>query len=330
MKRAALFFWILGFLVVLGLIIHQGAGNVFAAATNIGWGLLAVCLYQVLPLAASAACWRRLLPPDKRPSLLTLLRLRWICGSVNSLLPVAQVGGEYVRVRLLSVKGVPGTLAAASVVADVTVAIVCQSVFGFVSILLLFLVKGPNEIVFAAVIGLAFFSVLILGFYMAQRLNLFTRLAHKLESIVKVGVGDGQSLVGNAAGLDRALDSIYTRRKDLIIGFSWRFLGLLANALQIVIIMYFLENPVSIIVAIVLEGLTQAVRNASFIIPGALGVQEGSYMLLSILFGIAPETGLALALIVRARSILTGLPAILLWQITESKHLLNKSDSSEG
>ncbi len=315
-------------MVVLGLIIHQGAGKVFAAALNIGWGLVVVCLYQVLPLTASAACWGRLLPPEERPSLLILLRLRWICGSVNALLPVAQVGGEYVRVRLLSVKGVPGTLAAASVVADVTVAIVCQSIFGFISVILLFLYKGSSEIVFAGVIGLVFFSALILGFYMAQRLNLFTRLAHKLESIVKVG--DGQSFVGSVAGLDRALDAIYDRRKDLIIGFCWRFLGLMANALQIVIIMYYLGNPVGIIVAIVLEGLTQAVRNASFIIPGALGVQEGSYMLLSILFGIAPETGLALALIVRARSILTGLPAILLWQITESKHLLNKNDSTEG
>ncbi len=327
MKRTALFFWIIGFLLVIGLVVHQGTGKVFTAAANIGWGLLVVCLYQIIPLAASAAGWRRLLPRDKRPSLLTLLRLRWICGSVNTLLPVAQVGGEYVRVRLLSTKGVPATLAAASVVADVTVAIGCQSLFGFLSVILLFWYKGPGETVFLAVIGLTFFSVLIVGFYLAQRLKLFSRLAHKLERIVQVG--DWQSFIGSASELDRALESIYTRRGDLFIGFAWRFFSLLANSYQIVIILYFLQNPVGIVAAIVLEGLTQAVRNASFIIPGALGVQESSYMLLSILFGIAPETGLALALIVRARSILTGLPAILLWQLTESKHLLSKNTKAE-
>lgn len=327
MKRAALLFWIFGISLVIGLVIHQGTGKVFAAAADIGWGLLFVCIYQILPLGASAACWRQLLPPGQRPSWWSLLRLRWICGSVNTLLPVAQVGGEYVRARLLSNKGVPGSMAAASVVADVTLAVACQSVFGFLGVLLLFLVKGPDEIVFMGVIGLAFISTMIIGFYLTQRLNLFSRLAHKLEGVVKVG--DWQTLTGSVSALDRALDSIYERRKDLLIGFAWRFGSLFLNSLQIVIIMYFLGNPVGVIAAIVLEGLTQAVRNASFIIPGALGVQEGSYMLLGILFGIAPETGLALALIIRARSILTGLPAILLWQLTESKLLLKKSSNSE-
>ena len=48
-------------------------------------------------------------------------------------------------------------------------------------------------------------------------------------------------------------------------------------------------------------------------------------MVLGTALGLGPEPGLALALLVRARTLLFGLPALLLWQIVESLQLLRTS-----
>jgi hypothetical protein len=54
-------------------------------------------------------------------------------------------------------------------------------------------------------------------------------------------------------------------------------------------------------------------------VPGAIGVQEGGYVVLGPLFGIAPETMLALSLLKRARDLALGVPALLLWQGLEAR-----------
>lgn len=62
------------------------------------------------------------------------------------------------------------------------------------------------------------------------------------------------------------------------------------------------------------ESLGQAVRAAAFAVPGALGVQEGGYVVLGGALGIPPDTCLALSLAKRAREILLGLPGLLAWR----------------
>jgi hypothetical protein len=49
--------------------------------------------------------------------------------------------------------------------------------------------------------------------------------------------------------------------------------------------------------------LANRIRGAAFIVPGALGIQEGSYILLGAIVGLDPALMLALALAKRAREI---------------------------
>jgi hypothetical protein len=50
-------------------------------------------------------------------------------------------------------------------------------------------------------------------------------------------------------------------------------------------------------------------------------VQEGVYVMLGSLYGLPPETMLALSLLKRARDIVIGVPMLLLWQGLESGRL---------
>ena len=51
--------------------------------------------------------------------------------------------------------------------------------------------------------------------------------------------------------------------------------------------------------------------------PGALGLQEGAYVLVAPLFGLPPEATLSVSLLRRVKDLLIGIPAMLIWQYTE-------------
>ena len=82
-----------GFLLVVYLIVASGAADVVHSLHVIGWWLLPITLFHLIPLLASALSWRELLPPTTRPDVTTVVWICWICESINSLLPVASIGG---------------------------------------------------------------------------------------------------------------------------------------------------------------------------------------------------------------------------------------------
>ena len=95
------------------------------------------------------------------------------------------------------------------------------------------------------------------------------------------------------------------------------------GAAEIWLALYFMDIPVTIADALLLESLILAVRAAAFFVPGAVGVQEGAFVLLGAVIGIGPEVALALSLIKRVRELVIGVPALLAWQVAEGKHLFS-------
>jgi uncharacterized membrane protein YbhN (UPF0104 family) len=87
--------------------------------------------------------------------------------------------------------------------------------------------------------------------------------------------------------------------------------GWLVGTAEVYLVLLLLGHPVSWLAALLLESLGQAIRGAAFAVPGALGVQEGGYLLLAPLAGLPPAAALALSLAKRAREILLGLPGLL-------------------
>ena len=134
-------------------------------------------------------------------------------------------------------------------------------------------------------------------------------------------------LGGGAQALDKAIIDSYRRRRDFIAATAWRLLGWVLGTGEVWLTLYFLQHPVDLFEAFMLESMGQALRKAVFIVPGALGVQEGGFILLGAVVGLNPETGLALSLVKRVRELLIGLPAILYWQIMEGHNLLYRKNN---
>src|SRR5216684_2003280 len=173
---AALF----GFLAVVYLIIESGAAHVAHAMLVIGWWLLPITFFHLVPLAFSAFSWRELLPRSSRPDAAKLIWIRWIRESINSLLPVAGIGGDIASARLAHLRGVPGAQAAASMVVDTTVGVATQLIFVISGVGLLLMRSTERSallVAWTALIGTGLFVVAIAAFVLFQHRGLFVRFA---------------------------------------------------------------------------------------------------------------------------------------------------------
>lgn len=77
--------------------------------------------------------------------------------------------------------------------------------------------------------------------------------------------------------------------------------------------------------ALAIEGLLSSVLGVGFLVPGALGIQEVSYIGLGAAFGLPPHLSLSLSFIRRARNIIIGMPPLAAWQFLEARQLRPKS-----
>ncbi len=319
MARGGYIALIVGIALVIGLVAYQGAGAVTAAIAATGWALVLVVLSRLVPIALDGYVWRLLFTEDHRPPVRTALWARWIGESVNTLVPAFQVGGALVRARLMVVYGIPGRVAGASVVVDLTLSTLTQLLFTLVGIGLLLALYGNNDIAMAAGLGVGIGLAMVIAFFFFQHHGLFGLVIRTLARIVKRR--DWVEAVGNAEALDEAIRALYRRRGLLAMNSVGQLAAWILGAAEIWLALHFMGHPVTIADALLMESLVLAVRTAAFFVPGALGVQEGVFLLLGAVIGISPEVALALSLIKRVRELAIGIPGLVAWQIAEGKTL---------
>ncbi len=313
MMRSAFVLGLLGLAAATGLFIWHGAQPVFDAFAAAGWVTVGIALLHFLSMALNARSWQILLPPPKRPTTAFFLWAVWLREAVNGLLPVARIGGEVVTARLLMGWGLGSASSVASLIADVTVTLGSQLIFTLIGIALLLLHQNDNPIIRQSLIGVLIFIPLLGGFFLVQRKGVFGMLSKISQKVF----GDRfVSLASNAAALDCKIRRLYRRRSAVVACLLWQVAGWCAGGIEIWAGLQALGHPASLTDGIIIESLIQALSSSAFIVPGALGVQEGGFMLLGSLLGINADTALALALIRRARDILLFVPALAFWQIS--------------
>lgn len=297
-----------GFSLLVGLLAYNGVAEVGAVLATAGAGLAVVALFHLIPIALDGLGWWYVLPRDERPPLATYVYARWICFSVNSLLPVMQVGGNVVRAQILTHAGVSGARAAASVVVDMTTLVGSQILFALLGLVLLAAHLGADTPAVPVVSGIAVMAALVVGFYWVQQRGLFATLGRGIERVV-----GGEWLAAGAAAIDDAVRALYARRGATAAATAWHFASWLAGGVEVWLALHLLGRPVSLETALLIESLGHAVRSAAFAIPGALGVQEAGYLALGRLVDLGPDTSLALSLAQRVRDLLLGVPGLIVW-----------------
>ncbi|MEO1090713.1 MAG: lysylphosphatidylglycerol synthase domain-containing protein [Pseudomonadota bacterium] len=303
--------WVMALALFVGLIVHYGAADIAHGVASAGWGLTVICALRLVPMALRTVAWRAILPRSIDRPFTTLLAYRWYSESVNTLLPVAQVGGVVLRGHLHAQSGVSGPKAMGGVVVDLTAEVIAQTVFAAIALGALMLAYSSDGFAYTVIPALLGFALLVGGFYLAQRSGLFGRVTGALEAMIGQGLG---MTAAYALAMDRAVHRLYHRRRPFGRSVGLHLLAWLAGTLEIWVAAALIGHPLSLVDALVLEGLVNAIRAAAFMVPGALGVQEGGMVLLGGLVGLPPDAALSLSLVKRVRELLLGVPGIVVWQ----------------
>jgi putative membrane protein len=313
MTRAATWLLSAGALLFIGVLISQGLPAVLSTLAVAGWGLVLVALFHLVPLVLDAVAMRVLFtshgfPKPMRAAVLT----RWAGESANSFLPAGQIGGPLLMARHLAHRGMPMPDAAAVITVSTTLQTVAQILFALLGVALLGTQAGhfsKHALRVSSLIASGFLAVQIGGFYLLQRRGFFSKLIRTAKRFA--GKRDWSRWVSRAEAIDLAVQGIYGRGGGVAASFFLSLVGWLVGTVEVYLILLLLGHPVSWLAALLLESLGQAIRGAAFAVPGALGVQEGGYLLLAPLAGLPADTALALSLAKRAREILLGLPGLL-------------------
>lgn len=308
-----------GLFVATAVIGYFDLGAVLAALRPIGVaGFLIVVLSQLalgLPLGLA---WWTVAPRQPLRRIGTFVWSSLAAEAAANILPFSQLGGVAVASRVAVLGGVGASVALGSNIVDITVELAAQLVWTVAGVALLAHQAHPatGSLLTLALYGLTFAAVLLAGLVAAQRwgLPIVTFVGRRLAS--------GTSGMVAASRVVRAL---YQRPRRLALGFALHLTAWFATALCSWLILGFIGRPLPLLSVFALESLLFAVRNVAFMVPGALGVQEGAYAILGPVFGLPPEAALALSLLKRARDLAIGVPVLLIWQAAEVRRPLRRA-----
>ncbi|GJD69284.1 flippase-like domain-containing protein [Methylobacterium gnaphalii] len=324
LRRLPLAGTVLGIGLALWLISTNDVAAIGAAFGRIGFlGLAAVVLVRVAVILLCGLAWARVLQGVVTVGSAPFVILRFVREGINVLLPVASVGGEFVGGRLLTFWGVTGTLAAASVLADMLIQVATEMTFVVMGVLLLQKLEGEQA---ASLAGwtlevLAVAAVLLAAFFALQRSGAARRIERRVVSwgrqVSAAPASDGCA----EPGVQAALDAVWARgrRLDLAKAFLLHLAAWCLGAAEIWIALACIGIEISVSDVIVLESLSQAIKSAAFPVPSGLGVQEGGFVLIGALFGIDAGTAIALSLVKRVPDVVLGLPSLIAWQVLEAR-----------
>ena len=243
---------------------------------------------------------------------------RWIRDGVGQLLPFIPLGGEVTGARILAKGGLGGIQAAAITVVDITAELMTQAVFSLIGAIIW--VQQGGSLTYAG-IAVALILPMAAALFLAQKLGL-VRLLEKLADRV---MPESWNTAGTSAPIHDAIHALYADRRRFLHASCVHLTAWLLAITESFFVLGLLQHAIGLGQSLAMESVIFAVRAAAFMVPGALGIQEGGYVLVGAALGVPGEAALALALVKRARELALGLPSLVAWQTLG----LNAQDSTE-
>ena len=311
---------VIGLFVATAVVGYFNFGAVLAAMRPIGLaGFLAVIAAQLCLFVPLGLAWWlvALGEPPERIALFMWCRL--LREAASDILPFSQLGGMVIAARAAVLGGTATAVAFGSSMVDTTIEIVAQLIYTLIGVALLahhmgFAAKSADRLLYAVAGGLVIAAALVGVLIAVQRrgLSLVERLFHRLAPAAG----------HHATAVSKVIEAAYGQPGRLWTSLGVHVFAWLGAAGGTWLILVLIGRPLPFTSVVAIESLMFAIRNAAFVAPSGLGVQEGAYALLGPLFGLPVEAALALSLLKRARDIAVGVPMLLSWQLVESRRRL--------
>jgi putative membrane protein len=295
------------------LVNHYGFRTVASSLLEVGWsGFVAIVVIHLGIVIICSAAWFVLVSQPWRPALWPFLLGRLVRNS-SEILPLFHVGGFLMGARAASVAGVSGSISLASTIVDVTMELLSELIYVALALVIFATVRPGDPLTAFVTMGLFAASIVAIIFTAAQRhgFAILGAIANRLTRQSTAVAAD------RAAAINKCIEVIHGRFSAPVYGFLLHLSGWIAGAAEAWFAFKLMGTSPGFAAVFSIEGLVCAARAAAFAVPSALGVQEGAYVVLGRLYGIRPETVLALSLLKRARDVALGIPPLIAWQLME-------------
>jgi putative membrane protein len=300
-----------------------GAHHVVAALLSVGWrGSALMVAVQLAVTLLLALAWFIILPARTLRQYPILYWGRLVREGGGRFLPFLPVGGFVLGARAVSLTGMPMPLAAASTLVDVAAEFTAEVLFAALGLAVLLVWQPHSSLILPLGVGIviAGLAAAIVIALPGRGMRLVQRLA------ARIGAGESRAPSHRLAlgPLDRMagqFDAIYGHKTAVAAAVFCHFWGWLGAAGSSWVAYHLLGARITVAQAIAIEALLRAALSLTFFVPGAAGVQEVAYAGLGAIFGLPADISVAVSLLTRARDLVIGLPALLLWQWLEFKAL---------
>jgi putative membrane protein len=300
---------------------YIGFGAVLNGLAAIGWrGFAALCAFSVLPFALLGAAWTVLAPPASPRRWRSLVLARVVRDAAGEILPFSAFGGFVIGARAAILQGLAPAQAISTTILDVTAEFIGQLGFMALGIMLVVLRPqarhGDHGLLWAAALGLV-----VCGAAAAMLVALQRRGSRFLEGLVGRWAPE---VSARASAVRGHLEASYRQPARMAAAVLLHLAAWIVGAVGVWLALRIGGAQISLAAVLAIESLIYALRSLAFAAPMALGVQEAGYAFLGPLLGLSPELSIALSLIKRARDLVIGAPALLIWQATEGRRLVRQ------
>ena len=292
--------FVVGVAMLAAVVVDNDPAAIAASIARLGWRLVIILLFPfVLVSLFDTFGWRFAFPSD-RAGFGRLVLARLAGEAFNAVTPTATLGGEAVKAWLLRGR-VPTDEAVSSVIVAKTTITIGQGLLLLLGVTLAWTSLAADSAILTAMEWLVALEVLALGgFVIAQTRGILTRSGRLLA---RVGLPrlDGHATLGR---IDHVLATFYRQRPGrLALSLGCHFVAWLLGAVEAWLMLWFLDMPVSLVTATIIEAFGTGIRFATFVVPGSVGVLEGGYAATFAALGFGSTAGVAFSLVRRIREV---------------------------
>lgn len=322
MKAAILRLGLIAAILGIAWWLRDGFGDVKGALDTAGWtGVMVLSVYHLLPLALCGMSWAAL---QSQIPVRAFVMGRWIKDGVGELAGFLPLSGEVVGIRMMTGYGMRTAEASAVMMADVTSEAIAQIIFSLLGVAMWLHNFPEAEVTRWALIALGI-SIPGIAAFIALQKSTVMRFLETLPAKLAPNTWDAPEA---EAGVHAAIHAIYADKRRVAISVGWHVLAWVAGAAEAWIAMRLLGHPMDLGDILAMESIIFAIRSVAFVVPAAIGLQEGGYVIVGGVLGLSPELALALSLLKRGRELMLGLPALLAWHFVE--HNAAKAKAKAG
>jgi putative membrane protein len=311
MKGNLLRLGLIALIIAVAWYMRDGFGDVGGALHTAGWtGVALMALTHALPVVLCGVAWGLL--QDEVPTWKFSVA-RWIKDGVGELAGILPLSAEMAGIRLMTRYGFRLADASAIVMVDLTAEAIAQFVFSILGVALWLHLYPQADVTRWALIALGI-SIPGLAIFIALQRSVVMRFLETLPAKIMPHAWDAPDA---DAGVHAAVNALYADHGRVARSVFWHILAWAAGAIEAWVALRLLGHPLGLAEILALESIIYAIRSVAFVVPGAIGLQEGGYMLVGAVLGLPTEIALAVSLLKRGRELLMGLPALFAWHYIE-------------